>query len=94
MTEVLVTKEPHRLVTQLVESFGPIFKLRVLSFHVRARMPCFCLLWTLPGKYQGAGCYAHLSSRSASHAACLHAQVVVITDPVRATQVSLSCLFS
>ena len=35
MTQFLRTKEPHRLVTELVEQYGPIFKMRVMSFHVR-----------------------------------------------------------
>ena len=32
---LIVRKDPHRYSTVLAERFGPIFKFRVLCFHVR-----------------------------------------------------------
>ena len=37
---LIVRKDPHRYSTVLAERFGPIFKFRVLCFHVRALHPC------------------------------------------------------
>lgn len=37
---LIVRKDPHRYSTVLAERFGPIFKFRVLCFHVRAPRPC------------------------------------------------------
>ena len=37
---LIVRKDPHRYSTVLAERFGPIFKFRVLCFHVSAPRPC------------------------------------------------------
>ena len=37
---LIVRKDPHRYSTVLAERFGPIFKFRVLCFHVSALRPC------------------------------------------------------
>jgi hypothetical protein len=37
---LIVRKDPHRYSTVLAERFGPIFKFRVLCFHVSGPRPC------------------------------------------------------
>lgn len=35
LTEMLTGKEPHRLLLDMAERYGPIYKIRVLHLHVR-----------------------------------------------------------
>ena len=35
MVDLVCRKDPHRYATQLAEQYGPIFKFRLLIFHVR-----------------------------------------------------------
>ena len=32
--EIAYSKQPHRMCTALAEQYGPIFKFRILCFHV------------------------------------------------------------
>jgi hypothetical protein len=37
--ELLERKDVHRYATELAEQFGPIFKFRIMCFHVCASLP-------------------------------------------------------
>lgn len=58
MSTLVFRRDPHRYVTELAEQYGPVFKLRILLFHVRiwrqvhAGLTCKCLFCSqcgLPG---------------------------------------------
>lgn len=60
--ELVERKDVHRYATELAEQFGPIFKFRIMCFHVRTYNPCtqpgfFHLVWccmcldTCPSSY-------------------------------------------
>ena len=61
MWSLLASKEPHRRITELAEEFGPIFKLRLLAFHV-SQLVDSCVeqapslatgnLWVASGSFQ------------------------------------------
>ena len=36
---LIVSRQPHRYATKLAEKFGPIFKFRVLWYHVSPWLP-------------------------------------------------------
>ena len=39
MVDLVCRRDPHRYATELAEQYGPIFKFRLLIFHVSR---CFC----------------------------------------------------
>ena len=47
--ELAYTQQPHRLCTALAEKYGPIFKFRMLCFHVRSCIPKYNLQAAKPG---------------------------------------------
>ena len=38
-------KDLHRIITGWANEFGPVFKLRVMQFHVSKKFSCFFLLF-------------------------------------------------
>ena len=45
--EIAYCKQPHRMCTALAEQYGPIFKFRILCFHVRypwSPVDMYCML--------------------------------------------------
>ncbi len=43
--ELAYTQQPHRLCTAISEEFGPIWKFRMLCFHVRLPLPLMDSVW-------------------------------------------------
>ena len=87
---LIVSRQPHRYATMLAEKFGPIFKFRVLWYHVSLAPP------SLPAssqyRMQTTGADAYLHAYGA--AICDQEAVDTIMTPVPAADVAAGALMA
>ena len=90
-------KDLHRIITGWANEFGPVFKLRVMQFHVSLEFFCF-LVFSVSSK-EKRRVASHPPSRSSTFSLSFSLslpqktqQAIVITDPALATHVCRSKL--
>ena len=79
-------KDVHRYATELAEQYGPIFKFRIVCFHVRKPLAPIDPLQ--PDRHLCRACPGASARHTQTEPGMwrLLAQVICITDPVLATQ--------